>query len=95
MKVVWTREAEKHLDGIYEYIAQDAVIYARRMVDKLTRRSQQLAEFPQSGRVVPEYGDKNLRELIESPYRIVYKINSDRIDVIAVFHGAQLLPESL
>ena len=55
MKVHWTDEALSHLDNIYRYIAADAPVYALRMVDKITRRSQQIGAFPQSGRVVPEY----------------------------------------
>lgn len=45
--------------------------------------------------VVPKYDDENLRELIVYPYRLIYRLKSDRIDIIAVFHGAQQLPESL
>ena len=48
----WTDEALSHLDNIYRYIAADAPIYALRMVDKITRRSQQIGAFPQSGREV-------------------------------------------
>ena len=55
MKVNWTDTAEGHLDAIYAYIAQDSPEYAGRMVDRLTRRSQQIAKFPFSGRRVPEY----------------------------------------
>ncbi len=50
---------------------------------------------PQSGRMVPEYEDQQLRELIVFPYRMVYRVRQDRLDIIAVFHGAQRLPESL
>jgi len=95
MKVVWTDEAQAHLDSIYQYIARDAPLYAKRVVDKLTRRSQQLIRHPHSGRIVPEYEDQQLRELIVFPYRLVYRTKSDRLDVIAVFHGAQQLPDSL
>jgi len=95
MRVVWTDEAQAHLDGIYQYIARDAPVYAQRVVDQLTRRSEQLIHHPQSGRMVPEYEDRQLRELIVFPYRLVYRIRPDRLDIIAVFHGAQRLPESL
>lgn len=95
MKVVWTEEAQSHLDGIYQYIRRDAPLYAKQMVDKLTRRSEQLIVHPHSGRIVPEYEDRQLRELIVFPYRLVYRTKPDRIDIIAVFHGAQQLPESL
>lgn len=95
MRVVWTEEAQAHLDGIYQYIARDAPLYAKQTVDKFTRRSEQLVHHPRSGRPVPEYEDKDLRELIVFPYRLVYRVRSDRLDVIAVFHGAQQLPKTL
>ncbi|OIO61162.1 MAG: type II toxin-antitoxin system RelE/ParE family toxin [Alphaproteobacteria bacterium CG_4_10_14_0_2_um_filter_63_37] len=89
MKVHWTRSAESHLDAIHRYIAQDSPVYAQRMVDRITRRSMQIAAFPRSGRIVPEYGHDAIREVFESSYRIIYRIYSDRIDVLAVLHGAQ------
>lgn len=95
MRVTWTPEAQSHLDGIYQYIKNDAPFYAQGVVDKLTRRSQQLVEHPHSGRIVSAYDDRNLRELIVYPYRLIYRVMTDRIDVIAVFHGAQQLPETM
>jgi len=58
------------------------------MVDRLTRRSQQIAEFPFSGRRVPEYDVDQIREVIEGSFRIIYHIKADQIDVLAVIHGA-------
>ena len=57
-------------------------------MDRLTRRSQQIAEFPFSGRRVPEYDVDQIREVIEGSFRIIYHIKSDQIDVLAVIHGA-------
>ena len=71
MNVHWTETAIEHLVAIYERIAQDAPLYAHRMVDRLTRRSEQIATFPESGRMVPEYEAPDVREVIESPYRII------------------------
>jgi addiction module RelE/StbE family toxin len=88
MKVHWTDTAEGHLDALYTYIAQDSPEYAKRMVDRLTRRSQQIADFSLSGRRVPEYDIDQIREIIEGPYRIIYHIKPDQIDVLAVIHGA-------
>jgi plasmid stabilization system protein ParE len=88
MKVHWTETAEGHLEGIYAYIAQDSPEYAKRMVDRITRRSQQISELPFSGRRVPEYDIDQIRELIESPYRIIYYIKADQVDVLAVLHRA-------
>lgn len=89
MRVHWTDTAEKHLDAIHAYIALDSPEYAKRMVDRITRRSQQIADFPFSGRKVPEYDLEKIREVIEGPYRLIYHIKPDRIDVLAVIHGAR------
>jgi addiction module RelE/StbE family toxin len=91
MRVHWTDNALKHLLDIYEYISQNSPFYAERMVDRLTKRSEQIASFPMSGRNVPEYPAEDIREMIEKPYRIIYRIKPGQIDVLAVVHGAQLL----
>ncbi len=95
MIVHWTGTAIKHLTAIYHYIAQDAPLYAQRVADKLIRRTEQLAAFPQSGQQVSEYQDPHIREIIEPPYRLIYRIKADQIDVLAVIHGAQRLPKKL
>ena len=89
MNVHWTETAEGHLDAIHDYIAQDSPEYALRMVDRITQRTKQIAIFPLSGRTVPEYEIDQIREVIESPYRIIYYIYSEQIDILAVLHGAQ------
>jgi plasmid stabilization system protein ParE len=70
-------------------------MYARRMVDRITQRSQQISTQPFSGRKVPEYEPEDIRELIEKPYRIIYRLKQDQIDVVAVIHGAQILSEEI
>ncbi|MCY7284926.1 MAG: type II toxin-antitoxin system RelE/ParE family toxin [Cyanobacteria bacterium CAN_BIN43] len=91
MRVHWTNTAIDHLVSIYEYVAHDSKPYAERLIDRLTRRSEQIAAFPLSGRMVPEYRDESIREVIERPYRIIYRIKTDQIDILAVVHGAQEL----
>jgi len=88
MKVHWTDTAEGHLDAIYAYIALDSPEYAKRVIDRLTRRSQQIADFPLSGRRVPEYDADQIREVIEGPSGATRYIKPDQIDVVAVIHGA-------
>lgn len=92
MNVHWTDEARKHLDEIHDYIAQDSTTYALRVVDRLTRRSRQIGAFPRSGRVVPKVQDPDLREVIEGPYRIVYRILEEQVDIVAVLHSSRLAP---
>jgi toxin ParE1/3/4 len=56
------------------------------MVDRLTSRSKQIGVFPLSGRVVPEFEVGQIREVVQRPYRIIYHIRPDHVDVIAVLH---------
>lgn len=89
MKVHWTNTARNHLSAIFNYVAQHSPQYGQQIVDRLTRKSQQMAQFPMAGRVVPEINRGQIREIVEGPYRIIYFIRPDRIDVLAVIHGSQ------
>ncbi len=95
MKVHWTDRAKTRLKLIHEYIAQDAPLVAAQVVERLIRRSQQIGKLPHTGRAVPEYQHEDLREVLERPYRIIYRIRRDRIDVLTVMHYRQLLPSDL
>ena len=94
MKVHWTGTARDHLRAIHTYVARNSPEYARLVVDRLTRRSQQIAEFPLSGHEVAEFGVPQIRQVVEGPFRIIYYIKPDQIDVLAVIHGAQQIPPS-
>ena len=94
MKVHWTDTAVEHLQALHAYISKNSRQYALRIVDRLTRRSQQIGEFPLSGRVVPEFEHGQIRGVLEGPYRIIYYIKPDQVDVLAVIHAARsILPE--
>ena len=95
MEIHWTNNAEEHLDSIFVYISKNSEDYAIRTVDRLTKRSIQISKFPYSGRIVPEYENEKIREVIEGSYRIIYFIKNDQIDILAVIHGAQLLEGNL
>lgn len=95
IKVYWTNRAKARLRLIHNYIAEDSQKSALQVVDRVTVRSQQLAELPRSGRQVPEYGRNDIRELLEKPYRIIYKIKSNQIDVLTIMHYRQLLPQDI
>jgi plasmid stabilization system protein ParE len=68
VKVLWTDSAVAQLQAIHDYVAQTSSDYAVAIVDRLTRRSIQIAAFPNSGRMVPEYERKEIREVIEGRY---------------------------
>ncbi|MGB0561769.1 MAG: type II toxin-antitoxin system RelE/ParE family toxin [Spirulinaceae cyanobacterium] len=91
MNVVWTDKAVEQLTAIHSYHAQISPEYATRLVDLITKRSRQIAAFPKSGRMLPEINLEQIREVVEAHYRIIYYIGADRVDILAVVHGAQNL----
>lgn len=92
MNVQWTSAAIAHLVAIHEHIARDSPRYASRMVDRITARTRQIGTFPRSGQSVPEYRDPAIREVVEGPYRVIYEVADRDVRVLAVIHGARLLP---
>ena len=93
MNVAWTRAAQGHLRAIHDYIAADSPRHAERVVDNITRRTKPLESMPRLGAEVPEYGDESIRELLYRSYRIIYRILPERTDIVAVIHGARLMPD--
>ncbi len=91
VKIVWTPLAISDLKNIHDYISTESPVYANRMIEKFIARVGLLYSFPESGRIVPEFGQKSIRELIEGYYRIVYKIHPDHIGIARVHHTARLL----
>lgn len=91
MKVLWTDSAIAQLQAIHDYVAQTSPDYAVRIVDRLTRCSIQIAAFPNSSRMVPEYERNEIREVIEGRYRIIYLVEVSQVQVLAVIHGAREL----
>ena len=89
MKVIWTETAINQLQAIREYIDQTSPEYARRMVDRLTRRTKQIGAFPLSGRIVPEFENDQIREVLEGSYRIIYYVKPDQIDILTVVHTSR------
>ena len=93
MKLVWSKRAQADLTDIGEFIARHAPDNARKHVQLLVDRAKQLVQFPQSGRVVPEFREDDLREIIEGHYRIVYEIDvaAKTITILTVFEAHRLI----
>ncbi len=92
MKVAGTRLPILRLRQILEHIAKDQPDNAKRFVNQLIERGDSVGEQPRRGRIVPEYQDETIREVFEGDYRIIYKVRSERVDVLTVRHGSQILP---
>jgi plasmid stabilization system protein ParE len=95
VNVHWTEAALADLWAVEAYIGRHSQQYARGMVDRIFDRSAVLADHPLIGPVVTECGDDAVRELFEDPYRIIYRVLEDQIDVVAVVHSARRLPRNL
>lgn len=90
MRIVWSPLALERVEETARYIADDNPDAALRWVDNLFASVGRLAEFPESGRMVPEVGSPRIRELISGAYRVIYGL-SNQIDILTVRHSSQLL----
>ena len=88
-KITWTNRSLKDIKTIYDFISNDSPYYASRFIYKLTWRVNQLEEFPESGRVVPEKENPQIRELIEGNYRIFYKLLRVQVTILRIHNSAR------
>jgi toxin ParE1/3/4 len=88
--LVWTEAALAQLASIRDFISQTSPVYADCMIARVLARGHQLGEFPLSGRQVPERMDPALREVIEWPYRVIYRVQPTQVEVLAVVHGRRI-----
>lgn len=95
-KVVWSRKSEDNLERIFQFIAQDSEVYARRFVKDLIIHVEDLfnSKISVTGRMVPEFQNTNLaflREIIYRGYRIIYDSTNDdsKIQIVVVISGRE------
>jgi plasmid stabilization system protein ParE len=94
-RLMWSPSARFDLREIFAYIAEDDSLAAGRFIRGLFDAVERLPSFPESGRIVPEFGDPSIREVIRQPCRIVYriKVDSGTIEIARVWHAARGIPE--
>jgi len=89
VKVYWSELASVQLDEAMTYIAQDRPAAAARWLEHLLESAESLAEFPDSGPVADEAKRDDIRELIVSPYRIIYRRDPSAVYITMVLHERQ------
>jgi len=94
-KVLWTERVRRDLLGIGGHIARDKPEAASRRTNKLLEAVERTAMFPTSGRIVPEIGRSDIREVIHGNYRIVFHLEELSITALTIFECHQLIDESL
>ncbi len=90
MRIVWSPLVLERVEDIALYIAEDNPEAAAKWVDDLFFAVEWLADFPESGRVVPKVGSRRIRELIFGAYRVIYSVKS-QVDILTVRRSSQLL----
>jgi toxin ParE1/3/4 len=78
------------VEAIRDFIALDSPLYAGLVVQRIVASVERLAAFPESGRVVPELARADVREVIQPPFRIVYRNRGDLVEVVTVFRSSRL-----
>ncbi len=94
-QVTWAPSARLDLRELASYIAESRPQAAARFVRRVFQVAEHLADFPLSGRIVPEFGDPNIREVIRRPCRIVYRVKpkEEIVEIARVWHAARGFPQ--
>lgn len=94
-KLIWSPSARLDLKDIAAYIAEDNPLAAQRFVNSVFQAVERLTDLPDSGRVVPDFDDPDIREIIRRPCRIVYRIHRGEhtVEIARVWHAARGIPD--
>ncbi len=87
MKIVWSPLALERVNDIADYIAETSVEAAKVWLIDIFGAVDRLQEFPESGRVVPEVKQPNIRELVFKNYRVIYRVERKQVSILTVRHG--------
>ena len=95
-RIVWSPQARLDLKELFSFIAEDSPSIARKFLKSIFNTVERLEDFPESGRVVPEFNELCLREILRKPCRIVYRVSPERnsIEIVRVWHSARGTPDT-
>ena len=95
-QIYWTWRAQSDLANVRSYISHDSPRYAGIVVARILNAVENAAAYPEAGRIVPEFERQDIRETINRPYRIVYRLVGEReLHILTVHHSSRRFPESL
>jgi len=87
--IKWTEAATEDLSEVAQFIARDAPFYAAALVRQARAAALTLRHSANRGRIVPECGESDLREIFLKNFRLIYQITESTIYVLAFVHGAR------
>jgi toxin ParE1/3/4 len=97
-KILWSDVAEHDLADIIEYIENDSPANALQILQKIKKIASILHSLPERGRVVPELQDQGIliyRELVTTPWRIIYRISDKNVYVLSVLDARRNVEDIL
>ncbi len=92
MTIVWSPTARRRVQAAVDYIARDRPQASLAWLEALIRRVELLRDLLEQGRVVPEWYEASVREELHEPYRVIYEVAEDRIEILTLSHFRQELP---
>jgi toxin ParE1/3/4 len=92
MKLIWSPLSIQRVQEISDYIAEDNIGAANKWIDDIFEKVGILKSSPEIGRIVPEIGSPDIRELIFVNYRIIYITSKKQISILTIRHFKQILP---
>lgn len=94
MKLAWTRLAIADLHRAHDFIAAESPRAASSVIDRIEKSAAMLLRHPLLGRPGRVEGTRELI-VVETPFVIPYRVKGDRIQILAVIHGARRWPDLL
>jgi plasmid stabilization system protein ParE len=88
-KIIWTQSAWNDLEETAEYIAKDSIHYAAATIRQCRDAARSLIYLSERGRIVPEFNDPRIRELIVANYRLIYQLKEEAVYIVGFIHGAR------
>lgn len=95
VKIRWLNSAQEDLKEVYAFIAADSKHFAKHQIKQIRQKTNILKSHPNVGKVVSEYNDESIREIVIGHYRIIYRIiDTQLIHIILIHHGARRFPRT-
>lgn len=93
MKIIWSPFAIERVTEFAEYIAQESPQNSLKFVEGIFQEVERLKKFPKLGRELREFKNREIREITWETFRILYRIEQDRIILLTVRHSRQVMWE--
>jgi plasmid stabilization system protein ParE len=94
VRVFWAPLAVERLENIFDFISKENKTAANKVIERIFKKIETLSKYPERGRKVPEANREEIREVFESEYRIIYRVESKKVFILTIRNFKQLLPDN-